>query len=727
MYYQNEINQYLSTINTNIVSVGRSLHNSIRQGSINVNDKENLELLHIGRDLLSNQIAIEQKPTFFYKFRVLDPDGVTVDIDISTDGTVGNTMETIVMNANNDSLTKQQCAENLKRQFDDVGYDFSPLTILDLHTILINDSVYVYSYNSAFTSSAEVTISDLDALTATNYLDSTADLIDSLNNGGSIDSLIPNIIDICGEFKDRKDYTKNNKSPYTFKDVEILTDNSSSTSSSTSTASTSSHTQNTDTYLTKGTSTEVSASELRTHLDNNDIHLTEAQIQALIDTASSIGISDVVDDTTPQLGGNLDLNSNNITGSGNINITGTIDSSGNITIDNGGLSNNDLTLAGSTHFTLRSTAVDSFAIRDLSAGSNRFTINSSGNILVTGTVDGRDLATDGSKLDNIEANADVTDAVNIASSIQGVVDKPTPADTDYVPLVDSADTFSLKQLTWANIKSNLQTFFDLIYSTVTDAFSKGSDTSDDITEGSTNLFATEVNVRNQISGMTISTATVATGDKVLIQDLDDSDNLKTVTTQSIANLKVTELAEDASPMLNADLEMNNFGLDLGGGNTLSSTELGFLDGVTSDVQTQLNNKLEDIVDDTTPQLGGDLDTQANSITGNYATDARRAIITESTTSRTLALTDAGDFIETSNGSTVTITIPTNASVAFPIGTEIDFFQYGAGTLTIEGDTGVTLNGVSAGSTIVTDRYKGATIKKRATNEWVIVGAINTVS
>ena len=34
--------------------------------------------------------------------------------------------------------------------------------------------------------------------------------------------------------------------------------------------------------------------------------------------------SDLVDDTTPQLGGNLDLNGNNIDGTGNVNITGII-------------------------------------------------------------------------------------------------------------------------------------------------------------------------------------------------------------------------------------------------------------------------------------------------------------------------------------------------------------------------------------------------------------------
>jgi hypothetical protein len=42
------------------------------------------------------------------------------------------------------------------------------------------------------------------------------------------------------------------------------------------------------------------------------------------------------------------------------------------------------------------------------------TIN--GNIIATGTVDGRDLQTDGTKLDAIEANADVTDATNVAAA-----------------------------------------------------------------------------------------------------------------------------------------------------------------------------------------------------------------------------------------------------------------------------------------------------------------------
>jgi len=53
---------------------------------------------------------------------------------------------------------------------------------------------------------------------------------------------------------------------------------------------------------------------------------------------------------------------------------------------------------------------------DDNASSTSLTIDSSGNISVTGTVDGRDLATDGTKLDGIEANADVTDTTNVTAA-----------------------------------------------------------------------------------------------------------------------------------------------------------------------------------------------------------------------------------------------------------------------------------------------------------------------
>lgn len=161
---------------------------------------------------------------------------------------------------------------------------------------------------------------------------------------------------------------------------------------------------------------------------------------------------------------------------------------------------------------------------------------------------------------------------------------------------------------------------------------------------------------------------------------------------------------------------------------VSNTEFGYLGGVTSAIQTQLDAKIASVVEDTTPQLGGNLDVNGNDITGNPAIDGRRAIVTEADTAKTLALTDAGDFIVTTNASATTVSIPRNDTVAFPTGTEIDFIQKGAGQLTIQAaGASVTLNGVSAGSTTITAQWGGATIKKIDTDEWVIVGKINDVA
>jgi hypothetical protein len=61
--------------------------------------------------------------------------------------------------------------------------------------------------------------------------------------------------------------------------------------------------------------------------------------------------------------------------------------------------------------------IDGTVIGGASAAAGTFTsVSASGNITVTGTVDGRDVAADGSKLDGIEAGADVTDTANVTSA-----------------------------------------------------------------------------------------------------------------------------------------------------------------------------------------------------------------------------------------------------------------------------------------------------------------------
>ncbi|MCP4410077.1 MAG: hypothetical protein GY807_20500 [Gammaproteobacteria bacterium] len=97
------------------------------------------------------------------------------------------------------------------------------------------------------------------------------------------------------------------------------------------------------------------------------------------------------------------------------------------------------------------------------------------------------------------------------------------------------------------------------------------------------------------------------------------------------------------------------------------------------------------------------------------------------TSYTLVLTDEGKEVTMSNASANTLTIPPNSSVAFDVGTIINVTQLGAGTTTITGDTGVTVNGVSTGSADITTQYKAATLLKTATNTWLLQGSVGAVS
>jgi hypothetical protein len=70
-----------------------------------------------------------------------------------------------------------------------------------------------------------------------------------------------------------------------------------------------------------------------------------------------------------------------------------------------------------------------------------------------------------------------------------------------------------------------------------------------------------------------------------------------------------------------------------------------------------------------------------------------------------------------------LTVPTNASVAFPVGTEIIIMQYGAGQTTIAG-AGVTFRSKNDGR-IIGARYTGVVCLKIATDEWYVVGNVST--
>jgi hypothetical protein len=127
--------------------------------------------------------------------------------------------------------------------------------------------------------------------------------------------------------------------------------------------------------------------------------------------------------------------------------------------------------------------------------------------------------------------------------------------------------------------------------------------------------------------------------------------------------------------------------------SVTSTEFQYLDGASSNIQTQIDSKTNKLV-------------VANRQTASY----------------TLVLSDADKLVEMNVGSANNLTVPLNSSVAFSTGTQILLAQYGAGQTTIVATSGVTIR--SNGAKLkLNAQYSGATLIKIDTNEWYLFGDI----
>jgi len=100
---------------------------------------------------------------------------------------------------------------------------------------------------------------------------------------------------------------------------------------------------------------------------------------------------------------------------------------------------------------------------------------------------------------------------------------------------------------------------------------------------------------------------------------------------------------------------------------------------------------------------------------------------DNTTDYTAVLADQYQVLEVMNKATaIAFKLPTNASVAFPVGTCITVLNKGAGVCTISAVTPGTTTVLSAGAVAASPtlaQYKTAACIKTATDTWYVVGAI----
>ncbi len=153
---------------------------------------------------------------------------------------------------------------------------------------------------------------------------------------------------------------------------------------------------------------------------------------------------------------------------------------------------------------------------------------------------------------------------------------------------------------------------------------------------------------------------------------------------------------------------------------------------TSDLVTHVGTYADTKAPAANPTLTGTVTVPTPAAGSTAAVAATAAFVNLTTISTktadyTLALTDAGLLLVMNSASARVFTIPPNASVAFPVGTWVEFMRYGAGTLTITPGAGVTIpNSVQVAGTAsrtIASQMTSAVAVKIATNEWWLSGSI----
>jgi hypothetical protein len=265
------------------------------------------------------------------------------------------------------------------------------------------------------------------------------------------------------------------------------------------------------------------------------------------------------------------------------------------------------------------------------------------------------------KLDTIEASADVTDAVNVASSIHGESGKSTPVNADELGLIDSAAANVLKKLTWTNVKATLKTYFDTLYNKYVHPNHTGAVTS------------------------TGDGATAITDDAVTYAKIQDVSATGKILGRSTAGAGIVEEI------------------------TCTTAGRAILDDANAAAQRTTLGVIADIVEDTTPQLGGTLDCNSKQIRESKGADVASA--------SALPVTPDGNYYDVTGISAIT------SINAIAVGTVITLHFDAVLTLTHHAINLI----LPGGANIITAAGDEAIFREYATGDWRCISYTKAVT
>jgi hypothetical protein len=109
---------------------------------------------------------------------------------------------------------------------------------------------------------------------------------------------------------------------------------------------------------------------------------------------------------------------------------------------------------------------------------------------------------------------------------------------------------------------------------------------------------------------------------------------------------------------------------------------------------------------------------------NGAITSNVALNNQTSTSYTLVIGDQGKLLNCDNASAITVTVPPNSSVNFPVGAEVAVAQVGAGQISIAPGAGVSVTGADAEVKTRT-KYSSALITQTGSDHWLVVGDVTS--
>ncbi len=235
------------------------------------------------------------------------------------------------------------------------------------------------------------------------------------------------------------------------------------------------------------------------------------------------------------------------------------------------------------------------------------------------------------------------------------------------------------------------------------------------------------------AGRVLTALTIASGDRMLWRDVSAADDVAEKTMElSELITKFATLFQGLDPELTAIA-----------GLTSAANKLPYFTGSGTAALADLTSAGRALLDDadaaaqrttlglgtmavqgagTVAITGGAIDSATIGATTPVQAQARRPINAQTGTSYTLVAGDAGRCVTLANAAPITLTVPANGDVAFPVDTEIDLIQLGDGVVSIAGGDGVSINSL-ADLVDLAGKYAAATLKKIGTDSWVLIGGL----